>query len=73
MSEMDEILAATAERLQGPLQEAVDAAVLAYRACPTREAKQALMDAMNAHHNDFLRREREEALAQAISIYERKT
>lgn len=55
------------------LQDAVDAAVRAYRSCQTVEAKQALMDAMAAHHHDFLRREREEALAMAISIYEKRT
>lgn len=55
------------------LQRAVDAAVLAYRELATREAKEALMAAMQAHHNDFLRREREEALAQAIKIYEKRT
>lgn len=51
------------------LQEAVDAAVLAYRELGTMEARQALMDAMQAHHVDFLRREREEALARSIEIY----
>ena len=54
------------------LQRAVDAAVLAYRSCPTLEARQALMDAMTAHHNDFLRREREEALGRGIEIYAAK-
>lgn len=54
------------------LQRAVDAALLAYRECATAEAKEALMAAMVAHHEDFLRREREEALAQAITIYKRE-
>jgi hypothetical protein len=54
------------------LQEAVDAAVLAYRELGTPEARQALMDAMTAHHNDFLRREREEALARGVEIYTAK-
>lgn len=54
------------------LQEAVDAAVLAYRECSTREAKEALMAAMQAHHDDFLRREREEALARGVEIYAAK-
>lgn len=48
------------------LQEALDAAVLAYRALQTAEARQALMDAMTEYHNDFLRREREEALSRDI-------
>jgi hypothetical protein len=54
------------------LQEAVDAAVLAYRELGTMEARQALMDAMTAHHIDFLRREREEALARSIEIYKKE-
>ena len=54
------------------LQKAVDAAVTAYRELATREAKEALMAAMEAYHNDFLRREREEALARGVEIYSRK-
>lgn len=72
MSTMDEILAATAERMRGPLQTALDAAVEAHRAHPTPETLMALMRAAEAAHEDFLRREREEALAMAIRIYDGK-
>jgi len=54
------------------LQEAVDAAVLAYRELHTLERREALMAAMNAYHEDFLRREREEALARGVEIYAAK-
>lgn len=54
------------------LQRAVDAAVLAYRELATREAREALMEAMQRYHNDFLRREREEALGRGIEIYAAK-
>lgn len=49
------------------LQEVLDAAVLAYRERRTQENLDVLMQAAEAVHEDFLRREREEALARAIN------
>lgn len=54
------------------LQEALDAAVIAYRENPDEEHRRALLKAMEAYHEDFLRRERDEALARGIEIYSRK-
>lgn len=50
----------------GGLQKALDDAVLAHRANPTRETLEALRGAMEAYTEDFYRREREEALARQI-------
>lgn len=51
------------------LQQALDEAVLAYRENPTHENRERLMWAMEVYHEDFLRRERDEALAKGIEIY----
>lgn len=48
------------------LQQALDAAVLAYREQKTKETLEALMRAAGQYHEEFLRREREEALARAV-------
>jgi len=54
------------------LQEALDEAVVAYRDNPTHENRERLMWAMEVYHDDFLRREREEKLAEAVEIYTKK-
>jgi hypothetical protein len=54
------------------LQQALDDAVVAYRDHPTHENRERLMWAMEVYHEDFLRRERDEALARGIEIYTQK-
>lgn len=54
------------------LQQALDDAVIAYRENPDEEHRQALLRAMEVYHEDFLRRERDEALARGIEIYTKK-
>ncbi|HET7110260.1 MAG TPA: hypothetical protein VFI41_05275 [Gemmatimonadales bacterium] len=54
------------------LQKALDEAVLVYRTEPTEENRLALLKAMERYHDDFLRREREEALARGVEIYIKK-
>lgn len=54
------------------LQKALDDAVLAYREAPGEDTRAALLAAMERYHDDFLRRERDEALARGIEIYAKK-
>lgn len=49
------------------LQDALDAAVVAYRERKTQENLDTLFRATEAVRDDFWRREREEALARAIN------
>jgi hypothetical protein len=54
------------------LQKALDDAVVVYRDHPTDENREALLRAAEAYRDDFLRRERDEALARGVEIYTQK-